>query len=60
MALVTGHLVLLALLFVGRFAYVVGFALWEGVRPHVVAFGSASALAFFGWLRCRLGLPPET
>jgi hypothetical protein len=60
MVLVTGHLVLLALLFVWRLVYVVVGALWEGVRPHVVSFGSASAFAFFGWLRRRLGLPPET
>jgi hypothetical protein len=60
MALVTGHLVLLALLCVWRLVHVVGAALWEGVRPHVVAFGSASAFAFFGWLRRGLGLPPET
>ncbi len=59
-AMATGHLVLLVLLFVWRLVYVVGAALWEGVRPHVVAFGSASAFAFFGWLRRRLGLPPET
>jgi hypothetical protein len=59
MALVTGHLVLLALLFIWRLVYVVGVALWEGVRPRVVAFGSAFAFAFFGWLRRRLGLPPE-
>jgi hypothetical protein len=61
MALVTGHVVLLALLVVWRrLVCVVGGALWEGIRPHVVAFGSTSASAFFGWLRGRLGLSPET
>lgn len=33
---------------------------WEGIRLRVVAFGSASAFAFFGWLRRKVGLPPET
>lgn len=59
MALVTGHLALLALLFVWRLLSVAGVALWEGVRPRVVAFGSASGFAFFGWLRRKLGLPPD-
>jgi hypothetical protein len=59
MALVTGHLVLLALILLWGPVHVVGVALWEGIRPRVVAFGSASSFAFFGWLRCKLRLPPE-
>lgn len=59
-AFVTGHVVLLTLLVVWRLVCVVGGALWEGIRPHIVAFGSTSASTFFGWLRRELGLPPET
>jgi EamA domain-containing membrane protein RarD len=59
LALLTGHLMLLALLFVYSALRGVGLALWEGIRPHVVAFGSACGFAFFGRLRQKLGLPPE-
>ena len=58
-ALLTGHLLLLALLILYVAVRGTGVALWEGIRPRVVAFGSVSAFAFFDWLRSKLGLPPE-
>jgi hypothetical protein len=39
--------------------YVVGAALWEGIRPEVVKFAAAAASAFFAWLRRTLHLPPD-
>jgi EamA domain-containing membrane protein RarD len=34
-------------------------ALWQGARPHVVAFGGDACFAALGAFRRRLGLPPE-
>jgi hypothetical protein len=58
-AILTGHLELVALLVGCAVMRSFGGALWEGIRPHVVTFGSASASAFFGWLRRKMRLPPE-
>jgi hypothetical protein len=60
LALLTGHLVVFVALFVCCALHAIGAALWEGIRPRVVAFGSASALVFFDWVRRKIGLPPET